>query len=60
MTTIDPEARKAAYAKAMGRISDQAFQVPIFTYALNYVYNSALNFTPVPDETPRFFEASWN
>lgn len=59
-TTIDPEARKAAYSKALVRISDQALQVPIFTYALNYVYNSALNFTPVPDETPRFFEASWN
>jgi peptide/nickel transport system substrate-binding protein len=59
-TTIDPEARKAAYAKALARISDQAFTVPIFTYSLNYVYNNQLNFTPVPDETPRFFEASWN
>ncbi|MBS9722633.1 ABC transporter substrate-binding protein [Tianweitania sp. BSSL-BM11] len=59
-TTIDPEARKAAYAKALKRIADQAFIVPIFTYSLNYVYNSQLNFTPVPDETPRFFEASWN
>jgi peptide/nickel transport system substrate-binding protein len=59
-TTIDPEARKAAYAKALKRIADQAFIVPIFTYSLNYVYNSQLNFTPVPDETPRFFEATWN
>ncbi|SFA73707.1 peptide/nickel transport system substrate-binding protein [Rhizobium sp. NFR07] len=59
-TTIDPEARKAAYAKALARISDQALTVPIFTYSLNYVYNTQLNFTPVPDETPRFFEASWN
>ncbi|MDB6454533.1 ABC transporter substrate-binding protein [Falsirhodobacter sp. 20TX0035] len=59
-SVIDPEARKAAYAKALARISDQAYQVPIFTYALNYVYNAKLNFTPVPDETPRFFEATWN
>ena len=59
-TTIDPEAREAAYTAALARISDQAFVVPIFTYALNYVYRSELNFTPVPDETPRFFEASWN
>ncbi|WP_435169824.1 ABC transporter substrate-binding protein [Falsirhodobacter sp. 1013] len=59
-SVIDPEARKAAYAKALARISDQAYQVPIFTYALNYVYNAELNFTPVPDETPRFFEATWN
>jgi peptide/nickel transport system substrate-binding protein len=59
-TTIDPDARKAAYAKALKRIADQAFIVPIFTYSLNYVYNSQLNFTPVPDETPRFFEATWN
>ena len=41
------------------RLTDQAYTVPLFTYALNYAYNSQLEFTPVPDETPRFYEARW-
>lgn len=58
-STIDQEAREEAYGKMVERLTDQAYTVPLFTYALNYAYNSQLEFTPVPDETPRFYEARW-
>jgi len=58
-TSNDPAVRKANYAKALKRISDQAYWVPLFSYSTNYAYNSALNFKAYPDELPRFYEASW-
>ncbi|WP_185983014.1 ABC transporter substrate-binding protein [Aureimonas mangrovi] len=58
-STVDPEARLALYREMIERLTDQAYTVPLFTYALNYVYNEQLEFTPVPDETPRFFQARW-
>ncbi|ARO15306.1 peptide/nickel transport system substrate-binding protein [Ketogulonicigenium robustum] len=58
-SVIDPDARTVAYSHAVEAIAENAYIIPMFTYALNYVYNKDLNFTPVPDETPRFFEASW-
>lgn len=58
-TTVDPEERLEAYGEMIQRITEEAYIVPLFTYALNYAYNSQLQFTPVPDETPRFYEARW-
>ena len=57
--TMDEEVRLANYTEALGRISDQAYTVPLFTYALTYAYIDALDFTPSPDETPRFYNARW-
>ncbi|MBB4004560.1 ABC transporter substrate-binding protein [Aurantimonas endophytica] len=57
--TSDNEQRLKAYREMITRITEQAYQVPLFTYALNYAYNSKLEFTPVPDETPRFFQSRW-
>ncbi|MFC6788741.1 ABC transporter substrate-binding protein [Methylobacterium komagatae] len=58
-TSLDPEKRKAAYAKALGRIAAQAYALPMFSYATNYAFTSDLNFTAQPDEVPRFYAASW-
>ncbi|CAN5640872.1 ABC transporter substrate-binding protein [soil metagenome] len=57
--TMDADVRREAYAEALGIISEQAYTVPMFTYALTYAYNEELEFTPVPDEIPRFFDARW-
>ncbi|MCH4813844.1 ABC transporter substrate-binding protein [Halomonas neptunia] len=57
--TTDPEQRLEAYGAMIQRVTEQAYHVPLFTYALNYAYNSKLEFTPVPDETPRFFRSRW-
>lgn len=57
--TVDPAMRKEAYSKAIKRITEEAYWVPMFTYSSNYAFTKDLNFTPYPDELPRFTEASW-
>ena len=56
----DPAVRKEAYAKALKRISEQAYWAPLFNYSMNYAYSNDLKFTPYPDELPRFTLSSWN
>jgi peptide/nickel transport system substrate-binding protein len=58
-TTVDPEARKAVYQKALQRIADQAYWAPMFTYVSNNCFNKDLDFTPYPDAVPRFYRARW-
>ncbi|WP_242495061.1 hypothetical protein [Salinicola tamaricis] len=58
-TSVDPEVRRENYRQALARISEQAYWAPLFSYSTYYAYTSDLNFTPYPDELPRFVEASW-
>jgi peptide/nickel transport system substrate-binding protein len=58
-TSIDPAVRKASYKKALDRISEQAYAVPLFTWVANYAYSKELDFKAWPDEIPRFFMAKW-
>jgi peptide/nickel transport system substrate-binding protein len=58
-TANDLQVRKENYAKALQRISQQAYWAPLFSYSTSYAYSSDLNFTGYPDELPRFYEASW-
>lgn len=58
-TNTDTNARKAAYKKALTRIQEKLCWLPMFTYAKNYAYGKHLDFTPTPDEIPRFWTAKW-
>lgn len=58
-TQTDPAARKEAYSKALRRIADQAYWLPLWSYPYTYAYTSELNFTPTSDEIPHFAQASW-
>lgn len=58
-TSVDPEARKAAYAKALKKIAEQAYWLPLFNYTVNYAFSKNLDFTPNADEIPRFYAAKW-
>lgn len=58
-TSIDLEVRKAAYAKALKRIAEQAYWAPLFTWVSNNCFNKDLDFTPYPDAVPRFYLAKW-
>ncbi len=58
--STDPAVRKDAYKKALGIIADKAYWVPLFPYAKFYVFSEEVNFSPTPDEIPRFFYAKWN
>jgi peptide/nickel transport system substrate-binding protein len=57
--TVDPKERNAVYKKALDRIAEQAYSLPLYSYPATYVANKDLNFTAYPDEMPRFWEMSW-
>jgi len=58
-TSTDPAVRKENYTKALRRIADQAYWVPLWAYPYTYAYTKDLDFTPTPDETPRFAQTRW-
>ena len=55
----DPEARRKAYTAAIHRITEQAYWVPLHTYVTTYGFSKQLDFSPYPDELPRFYLAKW-
>ena len=57
--TIDPEARKAAYQKALARMSEQAYGVPLWLLPAYYVASKDLDFKAYPDELVRFWDMRW-
>lgn len=58
--SVDPDRRKLVYGKALYRIAEQAYWLPMFTYTKNYAFSSDLTFVPTPDEIPRLYSAHWN
>lgn len=57
--TADPDKRRAAYATAIRRISEQAYFMPLFTFVTTFAMRKELVFKPSRDELPRFYLASW-
>jgi len=57
--STDPEVRKAAYKKALAKISGELYWLPMFTYAKYYAFSKDLDFKPTSDEIPRFYAAKW-
>jgi peptide/nickel transport system substrate-binding protein len=57
--TNEAEKRHAAYAEAIKRETEQAYWLPMFTYTTSYAYSKDLQFTPYPDELPRFYLCKW-
>jgi len=57
--SIDTNHRREVYGKALKRIADQAYWLPLFTYVANYAFSEDLDFTPQPDAVPRFFLSKW-
>jgi len=57
--SVDPNVRKAAYRKALDRIAEQLYALPLWSLPVNYAFTKDLAFTPYPDELPRFWEARW-
>jgi peptide/nickel transport system substrate-binding protein len=58
-TSTDPAERQTVYAEALGKIADEAYVMPMYSFNVNYGLSPDLNFTPYPDEFARFWEASW-
>lgn len=55
----DPDKRKAAWAKALSKLHEEAYWMPVFTYAKYYAWAKSLDFKPTSDEIPQFFSAKW-
>jgi peptide/nickel transport system substrate-binding protein len=58
-SSINPEVRKEAYSGVIKRITEQAYWAPLHTYVTTYGHAKQLDFTPYPDELPRFYLAKW-
>ena len=57
--SIDDAKRREVYSKALKRIADQAYWLPLFSWVANYAFDKDLDFTPYPDAVPRFFLTAW-
>lgn len=57
--SIDEAKRREVYSKALKRIADQAYWLPLFSWVANYAFDKDLDFTPYPDAVPRFFLTTW-
>ncbi|MDF3061602.1 MAG: hypothetical protein K0S06_1711 [Microvirga sp.] len=58
-TSTDPEKRKALYAKALKKINEQAYAVPLFIYGRTYAYSKDFDFPLTQDEMAHFYMARW-
>jgi peptide/nickel transport system substrate-binding protein len=59
-SSTDPDTRIEHYAKAIERITDQAYWAPMFSYNTNYVFTKEVSYTPTADEVLRFTTMEWN
>jgi peptide/nickel transport system substrate-binding protein len=55
-TSVDPNVRKEAYAKALTLIQERAYALPLYSLPMYYVADKDLAFVAHPDEVPRFWE----
>lgn len=51
--------RNELYRKALARIADQAYFIPLFTYGRIYAVNSDLDYPVTADELAHFYMARW-
>jgi peptide/nickel transport system substrate-binding protein len=56
---MDKDKRKALYKKALQRIAEKVYWIPLYTYSVFYAFDKDLKFTPSRDGIPRFFNANW-
>jgi peptide/nickel transport system substrate-binding protein len=57
--TNDQTLRKQVYAKALRRIAEQVYILPMWTHPNLHAYSSDLDLEPYSDENPRFYLARW-
>lgn len=58
-SSTDPAIRKEHYAKAIARITGEAYWAPMFSYNTNYVFKTDVDYTPTADEVLRFTNMAW-
>jgi peptide/nickel transport system substrate-binding protein len=58
-STDDVDERRKNYAHAIQIITANADWLPLYTFVTTYGVSRTLNFTPYPDELPRFYLSTW-
>ena len=58
-TSNDPAVRKENYAKAIRRVTEQGYIIPLNSFSINYAATKDLDFAGYRDEIPRFYLYSW-
>ena len=58
-TEVDPAKRLALYDEAHKIITQNAYWLPLWSYAYFYAMTEDLQFQPTPDEIPHMYRASW-
>jgi peptide/nickel transport system substrate-binding protein len=58
-TSLNVAARKARYAQAIERITDQVYWLPLYTFVQNYGFADQLVFTPSLDGFARLYRVRW-
>ncbi|MAU97824.1 MAG: ABC transporter substrate-binding protein [Fulvimarina sp.] len=57
--TIDEAERKELYSKALKKIADEAYYIPLFAYGRTYAFNKDLDYPVTDDEMAHFYLAKW-
>lgn len=57
--TFDPQARRDAYQQALSIIAEEAYLIPLFQLAENWVISPELDISAGTDGLPRFYRARW-
>jgi peptide/nickel transport system substrate-binding protein len=58
-TASNRDIRLENYSKAVKKIAEEAYWMPMYNFNVNYGLSNDLNFTPHPDEFARWWAASW-
>ena len=46
-------------SKALKKIADEAYYIPLFIYGRTYAFNKDLDYPVTPDEMAHFYLAKW-
>lgn len=57
--SVDPAVRKANYSKALKKVADEAYWLPLWTYSVTTAQNKDLELGMKPDEFVEFYKATW-
>ncbi len=57
--TMDQSKRKELYSKALKKIADEAYYLPLFVYGRTYAFTKDLDYPLTDDEMAHFYMAKW-
>ena len=56
---MDSEVRRDAYRKAISKIAQEVYWIPLWTHSVGYAVRDEVDFSVHPDEILRFFTGVW-